>query len=88
MPKALKLTETNVDRIVRDAKLLGFDLSHLNDEIICNTEDGFATILVTDGGERSTKNITYTALTDAGFHQSWKFTNAPVEDQFAEIERI
>ncbi len=88
MPKALKLTEDNVDQIVKDAKSLGFDLSYLRDEMMFQADYGWDVYLITDGGAGSIRDITYTALPDAGFHQSWKFANGEIANQFAEITRV
>lgn len=84
MPRAIHLTEHNVDKIVEEAKSLGYSLSYLRDTIEYNAENGFDTYLVTDGAS-ATNNITFTEFVDTDFHRIWKFAEAESPTEFVEI---
>lgn len=88
MPRAILLTEDNVDRIVEDAKKLQMNLSHLRDNMRYNAEDGFETYLITDGDLNEYNNITFTEFTDAGFRSTWKFVHPESQKHFVKIERV
>lgn len=87
MIKAIRLRSDNVDKIIEDARGVGFDLSHLKDEMEYNALDGYDTILITDGSVPK-GNITFTTMTDIDFRQTWKFKDHENPNMFVPIERV
>lgn len=87
MPKAIRLNKTNVLPIIDVAKLLEFDLSYLVYNMEDNLSDfGWETILITDGSPKL-GNLTFTAMSEPGFFEYWKFTPEELPNQFVDIER-
>ena len=87
MPKALKVTEENLDYIINYGMELEFNLG----DITYALEDAvsFDTTLycITDGSKEN-NNITFTDMWAEDFNRIWKFKNAEDPTQFTEIERI
>lgn len=87
MPKAIHVTEDNIDYILAYAKALEFDLSHIKDNMLYNREDGWETYLITDGTAKD-RNVTFTEFVDADFNRLWKFKQMEDPNHFIPIERI
>jgi hypothetical protein len=87
MPRAMRITDANVEKVMVDANKIGFNLQHLSDEIWYNTQDGFDTYLITDGSVED-NNVVFTTHTENDFCGTWKFNDAEMKDQFVEIRRI
>lgn len=86
MPRALKVTEENLDKIVADAKMLKFNLDYLKDTLDYYRECGNI-YLITDGTPED-NNITFTTFTEPDFRHLWKFKSAEMPTEFVEIERV
>lgn len=89
MPRAIKLTEENIPRIVEDAKKIHFDLSYLKNQMEDNHYYGWETYLITDGDNGGgNKNITFTCFGDADFRRIWKFAHPENPHHFVKIVRV
>lgn len=88
MPKAIKVTEENIDYIVAYARLSQFDLSYVSD----NAEDAATygeSIYVINDGKADLNNIVFTTFWSTDFFRIWKFA-IETEDttQFMETVKI
>lgn len=87
MPKALKVTEATVDYIVDYAKVLGFDLTYLRDELEYHAEDGFELYCITDGNIEH-RNVTFSTFIHPDFFRNWKFAETENHSLFTKIELV
>jgi hypothetical protein len=87
MPKAIRLREDNLDFILEYGREREMDLRSTVDNFYYNAADGFETMLVTDGTPEN-RNVTFTDMTEEGFHQSWKFAEQENPNMFVKIERV
>lgn len=88
MPYAIQVTEDNFDFIKEFGHQSEFDLSYVYDNMIYNKADGLGeTYLITDGNMID-RNVTFTAMSEDGFRQSWKFVTPQRPDRFTKIERV
>ncbi len=87
MPKALKVTEDNIEFIIEYGTLLQFNLRDVKDNREYYAEDGWNLYLITDGTVEH-NNITFTEFPEVDFFRLWKFKTAEMPTQFVEIERV
>lgn len=87
-PRALKLTKENVDRIISEAKVLGFDLNHLPDNMEYTKElIGDDLYLILDGSNLE-NNLVFTEFSESDFRKNWKFATPELENYWTRIERV
>lgn len=87
MPQAIKVLPENIDFIMEYGREREFDLSSTRDNAEYNAEDGYETYLITDGTPED-RNVTFTAMTETGFRDSWKFVEPENPNMFVKIERV
>lgn len=86
MPKAIRVCEENLEFIIEYAKDRRLNLDYLKDTLEYNAENGFDTMLVTDGTPEQ-NNVTFTEMIEDDFNNSWKFAQAENPNHFVEIVR-
>jgi hypothetical protein len=86
MPKAVKVTEGNIDYIQEYAEEFGVELESLYHDLQYNADDGYETYLVHEGTPEQ-HNVTFTELIDIDFYSRWKFCNdEPGPTEFTDCE--
>lgn len=73
MAKAIKLHKDNLEFLIEDAKILGFDISHIHDSFALDAADGGSGVYLIRGGDVEANNITYTEMGSEDFHNNWRF---------------
>jgi hypothetical protein len=93
MPKAIQVTKTNIDFIIKYADNLGFNLDYLHDSVqdlvLYRDVAGLAEVLyvITDGSSEN-QNVTFMTITGTGLGEYWTFAKPESPTKFVEIKRI
>lgn len=87
MPRAIRVTNTNVRTLIQTAEKQGFNLGHLLDNLKYAQEFGQQLYLITDGSTEK-NNVTFTDMWGTDFQRNWQFKTAPSLAKYTEIIRL
>lgn len=87
MPKALKVTEKNIENIIAFGQTLDFNLGDIKYDLEDAADYGHDLYVVTDGTPEN-NNVTFTTIRSDDFSRLWKFTSPEMTTDFVKIERV